>query len=160
MLSGRRRATPPRTILCPCSNNVLVPLIWVPSLIRVRGSPVQNLDSGRRYRDIHFWTLWLSGIFSTALAAASQERVSWRIDRSERQSSRGFVMRSQRLTRLKGLDKLSGALIARRYLDLQKLREKVREAEIRFGLKGSKKPRSHPGTCARDQKITDILSLS
>jgi hypothetical protein len=69
-------------------------------------------------------------------------------------------MRSQRLTRLKGADKLSDALIARRYLDLQKLREKVREAEIHFGLRGPKKPRNRPGTCARDQKITDILSLS
>jgi hypothetical protein len=58
-------------------------------------------------------------------------------------------MRSQRPTRLKGTDKLSDALIAQRYLDLQKLREKVRKAEIRFGLRGSKKPRNRPGTCAR-----------
>ncbi len=67
-------------------------------------------------------------------------------------------MRSQKLTRLKGTDKLSDALIARRYLDLQKLREKVREAQIHFALRGSKKPRNHHGTGARDQKITDILS--
>ena len=69
-------------------------------------------------------------------------------------------MGSQRLTRLKGADKLSDALIARRYLDLQKLREKVRKAEIHFGLRGPKKPRNRPGTCTRDQKVTDILSLS
>jgi hypothetical protein len=66
-------------------------------------------------------------------------------------------MRSQRL---KGTNKLSDALIARRYLDLQKLREKVREAEVHFGLGGSKKPRNRPGTSRRDQEITDILSLS
>ena len=66
-------------------------------------------------------------------------------------------MRSQRLTRLKGTDKLSDALIARRYLDLQKLREKVRNAEIEFGLKVEE---AEEASWARDQKITDILSLS
>jgi hypothetical protein len=62
-------------------------------------------------------------------------------------------MRSQRLTRLKGIDELSDALIARRYLDLQKLREKVRKAEIEFGLKGSKKPGSHLGREIRRSPI-------
>jgi hypothetical protein len=66
-------------------------------------------------------------------------------------------MRSQRLTRLKGIDELSDALIARRYLDLQKLREKVRNAEIEFGLKVEE---AEEASWARDQKITDILSFS
>jgi hypothetical protein len=37
---------------------------------------------------------------------------------------------------------LSDVIIARRYLDLQRLREQVRKAERNCALKGSKKPRN------------------
>jgi hypothetical protein len=39
-------------------------------------------------------------------------------------------MKSQRPTQAKNAQKLSGAIIAKRYLEVQRLRDEVREAEI------------------------------
>jgi hypothetical protein len=50
------------------------------------------------------------------------------------------VVKSQKLTRIKRALERSEAGIAKQYLDLQKLREEVRQAEISFGIRahGSK----------------------
>jgi hypothetical protein len=50
-------------------------------------------------------------------------------------------MKSQKPTQAKNARKLSDALIARRYLDLQRLRDEVRKAETSCAPQGSKKPR-------------------
>jgi hypothetical protein len=49
-------------------------------------------------------------------------------------------MKAQRPTQVKNARKLSDAIIARRYLDLQRLRDEVRTAEISCALQGSQKP--------------------
>jgi hypothetical protein len=51
----------------------------------------------------------------------------------------GCHLKTQRPTQVQNLRMLSGA-IAKRYLDLQRLRDQVRKAEISCALKGSKKP--------------------
>src|ERR1700693_232000 len=45
--------------------------------------------------------------------------------------------------------KLSDAMIARSYLDLQRLRDQVRKAERNCALKGPKKPRNQPSDSER-----------
>ena len=46
----------------------------------------------------------------------------------------GNVMRSQRRKQAKNARKFSHAVIAKRYLDLQKLRDEVRKAETKRGM--------------------------
>jgi hypothetical protein len=48
-------------------------------------------------------------------------------------------MKSQRSTRAKNPQRLSDAIIAKRYLELQRLRHEVREAEINNGRAISKR---------------------
>lgn len=50
-------------------------------------------------------------------------------------------MKSQRPAQANNARKLSDAVIAELYLDLQRLRDEVRKAEISFVPRGSKKPR-------------------
>jgi hypothetical protein len=50
--------------------------------------------------------------------------------RKQRQSGRRVVMKSQRPTQAKDARRLSDAIIAKRYLELQRLRDEVRKAEI------------------------------
>ena len=45
--------------------------------------------------------------------------------------------------------RLSDAIIAKRYRDLQRLRDKVRKAERNCALKGAKKPRNQLGVSER-----------
>jgi hypothetical protein len=51
-----------------------------------------------------------------------------------RQSRRRIVMKSQRPTHVKNAQKLSDAIIAKRYLDLQRLREEVKKIEQSCGM--------------------------
>ena len=50
-------------------------------------------------------------------------------------------MKTQKPPQAKNLRKLSDAIIARRYLDLQRLRDKVRKAEIGCAPRASKEIR-------------------
>ena len=54
----------------------------------------------------------------------------------------GCHVKSQIPTQAKNARKLSDAIIARRYHDLQKLRDQVRKAETSCAFKGSEKPRN------------------
>jgi hypothetical protein len=67
-------------------------------------------------------------------------------------------MKSQRPTQAKNARKLSDAIIARRYLDLKRLRDKVRKAELGCAPQGSKKPRDRSLMCARNQQVVDLPS--
>jgi hypothetical protein len=52
-----------------------------------------------------------------------------------------IAMKNQKLTQAKDARKLSGAFIARRYLDMQRLRDEVRKAETSCAPQVSKKSR-------------------
>lgn len=72
-------------------------------------------------------------------------------------------MRSQQSTRAKNAQRLSDDVIAKRYLDLQRLRDEVREAEKNCASLGLKKPRGgatrgpRPSVRASDQQVVDLL---
>ena len=51
-------------------------------------------------------------------------------------------MKNQAPTRAKKAWRLPDAVIARRYLDLQRLRDKVKKAEARSAQQSAKKPRA------------------
>jgi len=59
-----------------------------------------------------------------------------------RQSGRRIVVKNQAPTRAKKAWRLPDAVIARRYLDLQRLRDKVKKAEARSAQQSAKKPRA------------------
>ena len=54
---------------------------------------------------------------------------------------------------------LSDAIIARRYLDLQRLRGQVRKAERNCGLNGSKKPRNQLNHSERHRHYKGVHAL-
>jgi hypothetical protein len=58
-----------------------------------------------------------------------------------RQLGRGNVVKIQRSTQAKYTRKFSDAIIAKRYLDLQRLRDEVRKAELNSLPQSTKKPR-------------------
>ena len=55
--------------------------------------------------------------------------------------------------------KLSDAIIARRYLDLQRLRGQVRKAEKNCGLNGSKTPRNQLNRSERRRQYRGVHAL-
>jgi hypothetical protein len=58
-----------------------------------------------------------------------------------RELGRGTIVKIQRSTQPKCVRKFSDAIIAKRYLDLQRLRDEVRKAEMNCASQSSKKPR-------------------
>ena len=68
------------------------------------------------------------------LACASMETAQCGLSGAERDNQGGIVVKSQRPTQAKNALELSRAIIARHYLDLQRLRDEVRKAEISRGV--------------------------
>jgi hypothetical protein len=64
--------------------------------------------------------------------------------------TRGVVMKTQKVPEAKNARKLSDAIIEKRYLDLQKLRDAVRIAEISCAAQTLKRP-GH-------RKATEVVS--
>jgi hypothetical protein len=116
-------------------------------LNRPLGSPVQVCEDrgGVSFIGNQFLSpvgRWTCFRFPAALSIylRQQETAYGRCWRIESYLRRGIVMKSQRPAQAKNARKPSDAVIARRYLDLQRLRDEVRKAEISFAPKGSKKP--------------------
>jgi len=104
-------------------------------LIRALGSPVQTCeDQGGGYPFIRQSILSPAGrgtyfLRPFQLACASMETAQCGLSGAERDNQGGIVVKSQRPTQAKNALELSRAIIARHYLDLQRLRDEVRKAE-------------------------------
>src|SRR5258708_14165956 len=97
------------------------------------------------------WPAALSICFGTGgwLQAGSACRV--------RQSRSRIVMKNQRPTQAKNAQKLSDAIIAKRYLDSQRLPDEVKKVEQSCGMRALKAKKTRRSVLRRDRESATRL---